>query len=29
VVDFEIEDLGYRSIVRIGPKRWETSDLTP
>ena len=29
VVDFEIRDLGYRAIVRIGPKRWETSDLTP
>jgi hypothetical protein len=29
VVDFEIRDLGYPAIVRIGPKRWETSDLTP
>ncbi len=29
VVDFEIQDLGSRSIVRIGPKRWETADLTP
>ncbi len=27
VVDFEISDDGRRSIVRIGPKRWETSDL--
>jgi hypothetical protein len=26
-IDFEIRDLGYRSIVRIGPKRWETPDL--
>ena len=28
VVDFEIRDLGHRSIARIGPKRWEVSDLT-
>ncbi|MGD0879940.1 MAG: hypothetical protein ABSB09_00025 [Acidimicrobiales bacterium] len=27
-VDFEIQSLGNRAIVRIGPKRWETSDLT-
>ena len=26
-VDFEIRNLDYRSIVRIGPKRWEMSDL--
>jgi hypothetical protein len=26
-IDFEIRNLGYRTIVRIGPKRWETSDL--
>ena len=29
VVDFEIRDPGDRSIVRVGPKRWEVSDLTP
>ena len=28
MVDFEIQDLGSRSIVRIGPNRWELSDLT-
>lgn len=28
MVDFEIRDSGNRSIVRIGPKRWEASDLT-
>lgn len=27
-VDFEIRVDGRRSIVRIGPKRWDTSDLT-
>ena len=26
-IDFEIRSLDYRSIIRIGPKRWETSDL--
>lgn len=29
MVDFEIRDVGHRAIVRIGPKRWEASDLTP
>lgn len=29
MVDFEIQDLGSRSIHRIGPKRWEATDLTP
>ena len=28
-VDFEIHNAGDRSIVRIGPKRWETTDLIP
>ncbi len=28
MVDFEIQASGNRSIVRVGPKRWETSDLT-
>jgi hypothetical protein len=26
-IDFEIRNLGYRSILRIGPKRWELADL--